>query len=540
MNAHGESSVEFADYGEILRRRWWLIVVGTVVGAGLAVGALYMLPKTYTSVALVQVKPVGSQVAVANGRTSSDLNLDTEAQIVTSNAVAARAQALLRTTTPAADLGKQVTVTVPPNTSVLSIGFEAETPGAAQTGAQAFVDAYLANRKQTATDDLKSQVDAIRSQIDDLQGQLTRSNQRLATLGKGSAAQADEQARNNSITAQIHDLNTQLIPLLGQQVNPGSVITNAQVPRYASSPNTKVLLVSGLLAGLLAGCVMAFAVDRLDRRIRGRKDLERLGLDSMAGLVSVPALRDGGSSPNYGRGAESLRQLRNALLAQMPHRSGAVVVTSASDTDAGSAVSVSLAVSMARSGADVVLLSANTVRCPVEQAFDVPVSPGLVDVLRGRADLHEAMFTIAGLPHLKVIPAGADGSLTSDVLQGPIVDSVFRQLRESANVVIADVAPTSVNADAQTLVTSTNGVVVVATVLKTKRDNVLEAVDQFKHVSARVFGSVVVRVSRERGAGAAPARPARSADIEADSSSAAEGDTVAPNADRSPVTAGRG
>ncbi|QGN33902.1 hypothetical protein GJV80_14985 [Microlunatus sp. Gsoil 973] len=75
---------------------------------------------------------------------------------------------------------------------------------------------------------------------------------------------------------------------------------------------------------------------------------------------------------------------------------------------------------------------------------------------------------------------------------------MIRELAHLADVVVVDVAPTSRNADAQTLITTADGVLLVATAMKTTRDEILEAVDQFRHVSARVFGSVVVTVNRER------------------------------------------
>lgn len=498
MSASQQSNVEFADYGEVLRRRWPLLLLGLLVGVVLALGALQVMQKTYISVALVQVKSVGENGAVENGRTTTDLNLDTEAQLVTSNDVASLARGILKTDASPRDLAKKVTVTVPPNTSVLSIGFSSSSPTRARAGAEAFADAYLQNRKDGAEADLKAEASAIQSELNDAKAALAASNRRLASLPANSPGRADEVATNSSLASQISELNAELAPLHGKDVNPGIIITDAQVPRRASSPNPKLMLASGLLAGLLGGCLLALGVDRWDRRVRNRKDLERLGLDALTGTVSVPAVRDGGSALASGPGAESLRQLRNALLAQMPERSGSVIVANASDADAGSAVSVSLAVTIARSGAEVVLLSANTVRCAVEQAFDVPERPGLVDVLRDRADLNAALFDVPGVPHLRVVVAGADGSLSTDLLQGPKLEPVIRRLDELADVVVVDVAPTSLNADAQTLATASDGVLIVATAMKTKREEILEAVDQFRHVSARVFGSVVVSVNRER------------------------------------------
>ena len=55
----GDGSVEFRQYGEIFRRRWWLVVLGIVVGIALSVGAVIALPKTYSSTASVLVEDTG-------------------------------------------------------------------------------------------------------------------------------------------------------------------------------------------------------------------------------------------------------------------------------------------------------------------------------------------------------------------------------------------------------------------------------------------------------------------------------------------------
>ena len=79
-------SFEFAGYLGVLRRRWWVVLVLACLGI-LAAGAYIVeSPKTYTAVATVNVTATGINQsqggAVAGGRTSNAVNLDTESQIV--------------------------------------------------------------------------------------------------------------------------------------------------------------------------------------------------------------------------------------------------------------------------------------------------------------------------------------------------------------------------------------------------------------------------------------------------------------------------
>ena len=64
--------------------------------------------------------------------------------------IATAAQKLLKVTTPPDQLAANVTVTVPPNTTVLTLTYAAGAPKEAQSGSHAFAIAYLQNRQATA------------------------------------------------------------------------------------------------------------------------------------------------------------------------------------------------------------------------------------------------------------------------------------------------------------------------------------------------------------------------------------------------------
>jgi uncharacterized protein involved in exopolysaccharide biosynthesis len=127
-------SLEFAGYLGVLRRRWWVVLVLACVGI-LAAGAyIAKAPKAYTATATVNVTPTGvSQTqggAVAGGRTSGVVNLDTEAQIVKSSSVAAIAARALHTPLTPTALLQNVSVAVPANSSVLQVSCVAKSAAA--------------------------------------------------------------------------------------------------------------------------------------------------------------------------------------------------------------------------------------------------------------------------------------------------------------------------------------------------------------------------------------------------------------------------
>lgn len=490
MSAETRSDVDLAHYGGLVRRRWVILLAGLLAGLGLAAAALAFVPKSYTSTASVLVMDTGVNGAVENGRTSGAINLDTEAQIMTSVVVGEIAREAIESDESARDLTKRVAVTVPPNTSVLNVAFTADSAEQAQAGADAFAQAYLTNRTDEASSRLRGQTDALEQRIGALNQELQELDETLENLAQGSPERAYQSSQRTLLVEQIEALNARSVDLTSLSASGGSVITAAQLPPRPSDPDRKLLVASGVLAGLFAGIVCAFVVDRFDRRVRERADLERLGLDVLVGNLVVPTDGVIAASMSSRNTAESLRQLRNALLAQVRSHRRSIMVAGMSPDSVGSAVALNLAATMARSGLDVILVISDS-RAVSDSELNEGSDTGLADLLQGRVETDQVIHAVQGEPGLRMLLPGADGSLYSELLQQAQLGDLLDELKQRAEVIILDVAPVSANADAQTLATLVDGVLLVAAEKQTTSPQVIEAIDQLGHVSANVLGSVL-------------------------------------------------
>jgi capsular polysaccharide biosynthesis protein/Mrp family chromosome partitioning ATPase len=491
-----ENESVLGDYGGLVQRQWPLILLGVLIGGIFGITALGAAPKTYESTTSLIVQPTGDDTNVENGRTSSTINLDTEAQIVTSTVVAARAAELMHSSLAPRELAKQVAVQVPANTSVLNITFAASNAARAQEGAQTFAQAYLDNRKAVAQDKVKANVASLRDTIDSLNADLIKVNDDLQEVISESR-HAYLTTQRALLIQQIRTSTSSLGPLQNEDVQPGTVITKAQKPTSPSGLSPLLVLVSGLFIGLLLGLIAAVVRDRSDHRVRSRRELERLGLDVLVSRFTLPAPEgvQGHRHPHD----EPLRQCRNALLARLVSHKGSLVVTSASADIAGATAAASLAVTLARSGVKTALVCCNTETDIIGEAFGVAESPSMADVLRSGMRPSEAMHAVPDTPNLFVVPPGPDGSLFSELLQDGSIRPTLAEFESLADVVVLDVATTAYNADAQTVVTATQGLLLVTTAGVTTTDEVIEAIDQMAHVNAKLLGALLVDLQRGTG-----------------------------------------
>ncbi|MEV4421080.1 cyclic nucleotide-binding domain-containing protein, partial [Patulibacter sp. NPDC049589] len=207
-----------------------------VVGAGAVLAQT--MPKVYEASASVLVQSVDQDTNAQGGRTKGAVNLDTEAQLVGSGAVAAKAAALMRSDVSPIELARSVSVQVPANTTVLVITFKAETPAGAQAGSHAFAEAYLRNREETARAQLDKQIQSLNLKVKQLTTTLTGINAKLAGARKGSSTESNLLSLRNNSQNQLNSLTGRLNELTTTMVGGGSIISDSRLPEEPTSPNT--------------------------------------------------------------------------------------------------------------------------------------------------------------------------------------------------------------------------------------------------------------------------------------------------------------
>ncbi|MER6587273.1 Wzz/FepE/Etk N-terminal domain-containing protein [Micromonospora chalcea] len=501
-----------------LRRRWWILLLAAVLGLGGGLALSQVQEARYTSTTSLLVRPLGSG---AENNPNAKVNLDTEAQVVRSLVVAERAKALMKVDTGADQLVKSVTVKVPPNSQILQVAYEANSPEGAQSGSHAFAQAYLDLRKATAQKSLENETNALKQQIAELNKQLSAVAGRIAAAPSNSPERERAEAERNVLTSQITGLNNRLSPLVSAGSDPGEIISDARLPERPSSPNRTLNLASGMGAGLLLGIVLALVLDRLDTRIRRGRDIsDRVGLPLLVELPSrAPSLA---VLPATHRASRELGRLRNVLLSAVPEaaqggRGRQLLLCDASAGTAAGFVAANLAASYARTGQQVALI---TTKPDSAVGAITGVAEGrhsLASVLRRDVPPLKALAPVPGLGQLRVL---VPGDLDAEV-ELPVAGllEILHELSARFDHVIIETAQPTFAVEAQALGRYVDAVIMVAEAGKTRSGEITAALQQFEQVNAPVIGAVLAPRLPEPPAGAT--RPATSGGSNASSAPAA-------------------
>jgi len=490
-------SADLSHYLGMFRRHWWIALLATGVGLGGGAAVAGALPRIYESSTSVLVQSVDQDSNAAGGRTKSAINLDTEAQLVASGAVAVKAAQLLRSTANPIDLAKNVAVEVPANTTVLVVHYDAVSPRAAQSGSHAFAQAYLLNREETAQAGLNEQIKTLTTKIKQLTGALTMINSRLAATASGSSDRSNLESLRSNSQNQLNALTDRLNDLTTTTVGAGSIISDARLPDRPTSPNTLLDVAAGGMAGLLLGLALGFARERLDRRLRSAADVrDRAGLTVLAALNerTLPGFDD--VLQPYGAGGRIFNRLRNEVLASLGEGRQVIVVTGASRGAATTLVAANLAAALARTGSDVVLIGAHlpdsvNQATPLARMLGVNPMPGLSDLLAGRITLSRALQRTARIPSLRVITTGG-AATAAGLMQSQRLRDTLHTLRSQTGYVVIEAPSTSSSADAQSLASLADAAILAVELRRTRRPALLDAAEQLRRVGTPLLGAVVV------------------------------------------------
>jgi polysaccharide biosynthesis transport protein len=474
-----------------IRRYWWLALLGAVLGVG--AGAIYTssVAKQYTATTTLVVYPPPQQAVVVGSRLNSAVNMDNELQFATSVQVAAAAAKLLGVTTDLTTLESQVTVTVPPNTSVLDIAYAAGTPQKARLGSHAFAQAYLQSRTDAAAADVAVQVAALTKQIADSQAQLAVYTAQL-TLPISNKTYQNAASQSKVLENNLATLQGRLSPLAGTNVTAGAIINDAQLPTSPSKPIPPLYVGAGMFAGLILGLGLAVLAAREDRRIRRAEDVQaRVGRPVLAEITKPHRGKVTTGILSARTGSGEFDRLRLRLASATLERVDSVLVCAPDPGNAASFVACNLAASQARSGQDVVLVSADP-DSPTAALFGLDEGPGLGTLLRDEGPIDSVAQNVPGRPRLRVIVPGRD---LADVLEkvpvariGALVDALVK----SGHYVVVEAPPVSRGIEAQELGQRTGAAVVVAELGVSKVPGVLSAFDELEVMGAIVPGAVVV------------------------------------------------
>jgi capsular exopolysaccharide synthesis family protein len=282
-----------------------------------------------------------------------------------------------------------------------------------------------------------------------------------------------------------------------------SVIDEAVVPQFQSLPNKSKDAALAAVLGLVLGILTAFVATMADTRVRNEAALARVtDLPYLGSITRTKRGTDAGlivvREPR-GHTAEDFRRVQSALaFANIDGQSRRVLITSANPAEGKSTFSANLAITLAELGERTLLIDADLRRPRVGEIFGLDSSVGLTSVVLGSVDLSEAIVpwreTGPDLLLSGEVPPNSASVLTSHAFAEVLADA-----GAGNDVVVIDSPPVLTVADTNLLAPLVDGVVIVVDASKTSRPQLAATIRTLEGAGAPILGIVLNKVRLARG-----------------------------------------
>lgn len=365
----------------------------------------------------------------------------------------------------------------------------------------------------------KEQEDKIRTsfnqQYSEAQGQnqagiVIRLLEQNITTNKGFLDNLNKQVSENDVVAQGTDNNI-------------SIAEIAIPPETPIAPRRLTTVLAALFLSTLFGAGLALVLEYLDDTIKTTEEVENyLRLPALAAIPTIDSmpkrrllLVGGGGNGNEDSEsransellinndprsslAEAYRQLRTSiLLSTAGHAPKSLLITSSLPSEGKTTTAVNTAISLAQTGAKVLVIDADMRRPRLHSVFGISNAEGLSTILSSEMDSSKILEIIQydEDSKLNLLPSGPIPPNPAELIGSEQMAGMLNKMQEHFTHVVVDSPPIASFTDGVLVASMVDGVILVVHSGKSSRQVVRRSRQLLQDIGAKILGVVLNNVN---------------------------------------------
>ena len=197
--------------------------------------------------------------------------------------------------------------------------------------------------------------------------------------------------------------------------------------------------------------------------------------------------------------AEAYRTLRaNLRFSSLERPLRTVLVTSPSGDEGKTAVLCNLAVTIAQTGSNVIVADCDLRRPSIHRIFDLSNDKGLTTAMLSESAAGALPLQQTAVQNLRALAAGPVSSADADLIGAGKMQQIVDSLASAADIVLFDAPPVGLTADTAILASKLDGVILVVSAGKTRREAAARASALLEKARANILGVVLNNAQLDR------------------------------------------
>ncbi len=200
--------------------------------------------------------------------------------------------------------------------------------------------------------------------------------------------------------------------------------------------------------------------------------------------------------------AEAYRTMRtNIMFAALDKPIQTLIVTSPSPEDGKSTLLANLAVTLAQSGHNTILVDADLRRPSQHTIWGLSNERGLTSLMIDTKLIDIPPLQSTSVEQLSILTSGPTPPNPADLLLSKQMDAVIAALKTRADYILFDAPPVLAVTDAPLLASKVDGLLLVLKAGTTRRDHAERARDILQRAHVRIIGVALNNAPNESGSG---------------------------------------
>lgn len=366
-----------------------------------------------------------------------------------------------------------------------------------------------------------------------IQAQQKEDKIRVAFNDQYSTAEGQSQgAVNIKLLEQNIATNRGFLENLQKQVSENDVISKgsenninvAEIsipPDVPVSPRRLTTVMAALFLSTLFGMGLALFLEYLDDTIRSTEEIENyLQLPALAAIPTIDSMPKRrlllvGNTPNEeGENkaksellihsdsrsalAEAYRQLRTSiLLSTAGHAPKSLLITSSLPSEGKTTTATNTAISLAQTGAKVLIIDADMRRPRLHNVFDISNAEGLSTILSSEMTEKEMVDVVQydEASKLHLLPSGPVPPNPAELIGSEQMSNFLKKMSANFTHVVVDSPPIASFTDGVLIASMVDGVILVVHAGKSSRQVIRRSKQLLNEIGAKIFGVVLNNVN---------------------------------------------
>ncbi|MEI6590328.1 MAG: polysaccharide biosynthesis tyrosine autokinase [Verrucomicrobiota bacterium] len=498
-------------YVSLLRRWMWFLIIITVLAASLSFIVNILMKPVYqaTTTLLINQAPNNSASPDYTSLLTSQSLAKTYKELLRKRPVLSKVIETLNLPLNEEQLAANTTVDIVRDTQLIVLSVEDTNRNRAVLTANAIAKEFSLQNQSLQASRYSTTKQSLQEELVQIQADIERTQASLDTLkATATSDQVAEQTRLQTVLTQYRasyaDLLKSFEALRLAEAQSSSNVTVAEEAQGTKQirPNTLSSTILAAFIGLLLALGIVFLVDYLDDSVKTTEQTEQLVKTSTLGIIPSTTNVTGkivtlhqASSPS----AEAYRILRaNIEFSEVDKPIRTLAVTSSNAGEGKSTTIVNLAVAMAQTGSQVILVDTDLRRPTLHTYFQQSNVLGVTTVLLDQGSTAMEYLVPTSVNNLRLLASGPLPPNPAELLGTQRMVALIEELKTLSDIVLFDSSPLLPVVDPTLLARICDATLLVVKAGDTKAGSLKKAYAQLQQSGTRLLGVVLNQVSTKK------------------------------------------